>query len=130
MSKVTRSSKKVYDCRWLTISKNTPHALSLIFLRFLLWNRDYELALRYLNEGIAYATEHDLESCKSYMTMARARVHFETGRWTMATDDAASVLGQSRGYSVTRIPALTSWAIFVCVVAIRCFAGTYRSASS
>lgn len=72
-----------------------------------LMNRNYPLALRYLDEGIAYATEHDLESCKRYMTTARARVHFETGRWTMATDDAESVLGQSRGYNVARIPALT-----------------------
>ena len=73
----------------------------------LLWSHDYRLALRYLNEGITYATEHDLESCKSYMTAARARVHFETGHWDMATDDAAAVLGDSRGYNVTRIPALT-----------------------
>jgi DNA-binding CsgD family transcriptional regulator len=41
------------------------------------------------------------------MTTARARVYFEMGRWSMATDDAAAVLGHSRGYSVTRIPALT-----------------------
>jgi DNA-binding CsgD family transcriptional regulator len=72
-----------------------------------LMNRDYSLALRYVDEGIAYATQHDLESCKGYMTTARARVHFETGRWTMATDDAALVLGLSRGYNVSRIPALT-----------------------
>jgi DNA-binding CsgD family transcriptional regulator len=71
-----------------------------------IWNRDHELALRYLDEGITYATEHDLESCKQYMTMARARVHFETGDWTIATDDAETVLGDSRGYSVTRISAL------------------------
>lgn len=70
-------------------------------------NRDYKLALRYLDEGITYATEHDLESCKRYMTALRALVHFETGLWTMATDDAASVLEDSRGYSVTRIPVLT-----------------------
>lgn len=69
-------------------------------------NRDYEAALRYLNEGIAYATEHDLESCKRFMTMVRARVHFETGRWTLATDDAAVLIGHSDGYSVTRISAL------------------------
>jgi len=72
-----------------------------------LMNRDYPLALRYVDEGIAYATEHDLESCKRYMTTARARVRFETGQWTLATDDAASVLEHSLGYNVTRIPALT-----------------------
>ena len=72
-----------------------------------LMNRDYALALRYLDEGNAYATEHDLESCKRYMITARSRVHFETGRWTMATDDAAFVLEHSHGYNVARIPALT-----------------------
>ena len=71
-----------------------------------IWNRDHNLALQYLNEGLAYATEHDLESCKRYMTTARARVYFEMGQWTMATDDAEVVLGDSRGYSVTRISAL------------------------
>jgi len=70
-------------------------------------DHNYKLALRYFNEGIAYATEHDLESCKRYMTVARAIVHFETGLWTMATDDAESVLGNSLGYNVTRIPALS-----------------------
>lgn len=69
-------------------------------------NRNYQLALSYLNEGIAYATEHDLESCKRYMTTALAHVHFETGHWTMATDYAASVLEHSLGYNVARIPAL------------------------
>jgi len=72
-----------------------------------LMNHEYVLALRYLDEGNAYATEHDLESCKRYMIMARSRVYFETGRWTMATDDAAFVLDHSHGYNVARIPALT-----------------------
>ncbi|HET6854594.1 MAG TPA: AAA family ATPase [Pyrinomonadaceae bacterium] len=72
-----------------------------------LMNREYSLALRYLDEGIAYANEYDLESCKRYMTTARARVHFEVGQWTTATDDAAFVLEHSVGYNVTRIPALT-----------------------
>ena len=70
-------------------------------------SRDYSLAMRYVEQGITYATEHDLESCKRYMTTARARVHFETGHWTLATDDAAYVLGHSGGYNVSRIPALT-----------------------
>ena len=72
-----------------------------------IWHRDYKLARRYLNEGITYAIEHDLESCKRYMTTARAVVNFETGDWTGATEDAASVLKDSRGYGVTRIAALT-----------------------
>ena len=70
-------------------------------------NREYKIGLRYLDEGITYAIEHDLESCRRYMTTVRARVHFETGSWTMATDDAAAVIGHAQGYSVTRISALT-----------------------
>jgi ATP/maltotriose-dependent transcriptional regulator MalT len=101
---------KLEESLRLSLAHNLEEHASRAFTNIsavLLWKRDYKLALRYLNEGIAYATEHDLESCRSYMTTARARVHFETGRWDMATDDVAAVLGHSRGYSVTRIPALT-----------------------
>ena len=69
-------------------------------------NRNYPLAMRYLEEGIIYTTEHDLDSWKLYMTAWRARAHFETGRWTNATDDAAFVLGHPRVPAITQIPAL------------------------
>ena len=101
---------KLEESLRLSLAQNLEEHASRAFTNIsavLLWSRDYKNALRYLNEGIAYATEHDLESCKSYMTTARARVHFETGHWDMAADDAASMLGQSHGYSVTQIPALT-----------------------
>jgi ATP/maltotriose-dependent transcriptional regulator MalT len=101
---------KLEESLRLALAHNLEEHASRAFTNIsavLLWNRDYRLALRYLDEGIAYATENDLESCKSYMTTSRARVHFEMSRWDMATDDATAVLGHSRGYSVTRIPALT-----------------------
>jgi DNA-binding CsgD family transcriptional regulator len=68
--------------------------------------RNYQLAMRYLDNGIAYSAEHDLDSRKLYMTAWRARVHFEQGDWDSAADDAAFVLGHYRVSPITRIPAL------------------------
>jgi DNA-binding CsgD family transcriptional regulator len=69
-------------------------------------HRDYPLAIRYLDEGISCTTEHGLDSCKLYMLSWRARVHFDQGRWTSATDDAASVLGHSRLSPIARLVSL------------------------
>jgi DNA-binding CsgD family transcriptional regulator/tetratricopeptide (TPR) repeat protein len=101
---------KLEESLRLSLAHNLEEHASRAFTNIsaiLLWNRDYKAALHHLNEGIAYATEHDLESCRDYMTTARARVNFEMGRWDMASDDAAAILEHSSGYSVTRIPALT-----------------------
>lgn len=68
--------------------------------------RDYARAKRYLDEGIAYCTEHDLDSWRLYMQAWRARARFEQGAWTEATEEAASVLGKSGTSAVTRLPAL------------------------
>jgi DNA-binding CsgD family transcriptional regulator len=69
-------------------------------------NRNYPLATRYLEDGIAYTTEHDLESYKLYMTAWRARAHFEQGDWDSAADGAGFVLGHYRVSAITKIPAL------------------------
>ena len=101
---------KLQESLRLSLAHNLEEHASRAFTNLsatALMNRDYPLALRYLDEGNDYATEHDLESCKRYMMTTRARVHFELGRWTMATDDAAAVLDHSLGYNVARIPALT-----------------------
>ena len=101
---------KLEESLRLSLAHNLEDHASRAFTNIsavLVASRDYPAGLRFLDEGIAYATEHDLESCQRYMTTVRARVHFETGSWTLATDDAASVIGHSQGYSVTRISALT-----------------------
>jgi DNA-binding CsgD family transcriptional regulator/tetratricopeptide (TPR) repeat protein len=101
---------KLEESLRLSLANNLEEHASRAFTNLsaaALLNRDYPLALRYLDEGDDYATEHDLESCKRYMMTTRARVHFDAGRWTMATDDAAAVLDHSLGYNVARIPALT-----------------------
>lgn len=69
-------------------------------------SRNYELALRYLNDGIAYTSEHDMDSMTLYMRADLARVHFEQGDWDSASDEAESVLKHYGLLAITRIPAL------------------------
>jgi DNA-binding CsgD family transcriptional regulator len=69
-------------------------------------DKKYLLAMRYLDEGIAYTTEHDLNSWLLYMTAWRARACFERGDWDGAADDAGFVLGHHRVSAITKIPAL------------------------
>jgi DNA-binding CsgD family transcriptional regulator len=47
---------------------------------------------RYLSEAIAYATEHDLDGWHQWSTAWLATTRLFQGRWTEATDLAASVL--------------------------------------
>src|SRR5262249_22656771 len=68
--------------------------------------RNYRLAKRYHDDGIAYTSEHDLDSWKLYMTGWRARVQFEQGDWDGAADDAELVLRNHKVSAITRISAL------------------------
>ena len=68
--------------------------------------RNYRLAMHYLDNGITYTSEHDLDSWKLYMTAWRARAHFEQGDWDSAANDAAAVLAHQRVSAITKIPAL------------------------
>jgi DNA-binding CsgD family transcriptional regulator/tetratricopeptide (TPR) repeat protein len=71
-------------------------------------NRNYRQAMRYLNNGIAYTTEHDIDAFKLYMTAWRARAHFEQGDWDSAAEDAEFVLGHYQVTAVTKISALAA----------------------
>lgn len=68
-------------------------------------NREYDLAARYLEDGIAYTTAHDL-FYGLYMIAFRARMHFEQGDWDGAGDGASSVLGRDQLPAMTKIAAL------------------------
>ncbi len=68
--------------------------------------RQYELAELYLDEGIDYTTNHDLDSWSFYMQGWRARLHLERGQWDQATKEAAHVIKMYRGSPVIRLPAL------------------------
>ncbi len=65
-------------------------------------------AERYLADGIAHATAHDLDSFRLYMLAWQGVVSFYRGRWHAAADLSTRVL-QSLGVTViSRITALTT----------------------
>jgi len=68
--------------------------------------RDYPLALRHFEDGIAYTTQHDLDLYALYMTAWRGRARFEQGDWDGAADDAGFVLSRHRVWPTMKISAL------------------------
>jgi predicted ATPase/DNA-binding CsgD family transcriptional regulator len=70
----------------------------------------YSEAVRYLNDGIHYCIERDLDAWRLYMSAWRARSHLEQGNWQEAADDAHSVLGKPHVSMIAKIPALTALA--------------------
>lgn len=65
-------------------------------------------AERYLDEGVAYCLEHDLDAARIYTMGWRAVLLMLQGRWNEATDVAASVLAYPQGAAVSRIQALVA----------------------
>jgi tetratricopeptide (TPR) repeat protein len=68
--------------------------------------RDYPLADRHLNAGIAYSREHDLDSWVPYMTGWRARSQLDQGNWDAAAESAVEVLGHPGVAAPSRITPL------------------------
>jgi len=68
--------------------------------------RDYPLAERFLQEGLAYCAEHDLDSWGTYMGGWLARARFEQGNWDDAASEATRLLGHYRLAAAAKIPAL------------------------
>jgi DNA-binding CsgD family transcriptional regulator/tetratricopeptide (TPR) repeat protein len=69
-------------------------------------SRDYARAATYLNQGIAYCEERDLDSWSLYMRGWRARARLEQGQWSGAIADASVVLKARQGAAILRLPAL------------------------
>lgn len=68
--------------------------------------RDYRTALPYLEEGIRYTTDRDLDSYSIYLRGWRARWHFEQAHWDEAAQDAEEALRSTTGAAVMTLPAL------------------------
>jgi DNA-binding CsgD family transcriptional regulator/tetratricopeptide (TPR) repeat protein len=68
--------------------------------------RQYAQAYRYLRQGLEYCERHDLDSWWLYLVAYSARMKFEQGDWSGASDDAETVLRHPRSTPVTRIPTL------------------------
>ena len=71
-------------------------------------DRNYHLAMRYLNDCVAYTTESGFEAARIYMMAGRARAYFEQGDWDRAAEEAHYVLSQHRIPAITKIPALAA----------------------
>jgi DNA-binding CsgD family transcriptional regulator/tetratricopeptide (TPR) repeat protein len=72
--------------------------------------REYAQASAYMQAGLRYCEEHDMEFVRSYMLAYRARMRFEQGEWLAASEDVEAVLRHPRTAAVTRIPALRTLA--------------------
>jgi DNA-binding CsgD family transcriptional regulator/tetratricopeptide (TPR) repeat protein len=72
--------------------------------------RQYEQASGYLQAGLAYCEDHDLEFLAPYILAYRARMRFEQGDWNAASEDVEAVLRHPRTAVITRIPALRTLA--------------------
>jgi DNA-binding CsgD family transcriptional regulator len=59
---------------------------------------------RWLDEGIAYCRDRDLDSWVLYMQAWRARMLLDRGSWDDAVNDAEAVLARA-GSSISRLPA-------------------------
>ena len=68
--------------------------------------RQYEQASHNLRQGLEYCERHDLDSWWLYLVAYSARMKFEQGDWSGASDDAEAVLRHARTTPVTRIPTL------------------------
>ncbi len=69
--------------------------------------RWYATAMRYLEAGIAFATQRDLDGPLNYCTAWLARVHFEQGRWAEAGELASQVASKPGISPISPIVALT-----------------------
>ena len=70
--------------------------------------RSYARGERYLEDGIEYCNEHDLDSWRLYMLAFRARARFERADWNRAGEDLEVVLRDRRTAAVSRILAQTT----------------------
>lgn len=72
--------------------------------------RNYDDAMRFLEAGISYSSDRDLDSWLYYMLGWRARLRFETGDWDRAAEDATDVINNYRGAALVSSPAMTTLA--------------------
>jgi tetratricopeptide (TPR) repeat protein len=68
--------------------------------------RNYELADRYLDEGLAYLSERGLDLWRLYLLAFRARIELDRGRWSEAVDSVGLVLQKRYISTFPRIQAL------------------------
>ncbi|WP_304488712.1 AAA family ATPase [Dyadobacter sp. CY261] len=73
-------------------------------------SRDYDTARVWLDKGIAYCRERELDSWVKYMLSFKARLALETGEWDEAHRIATGLLENEHQTPVVKISALTALA--------------------
>jgi DNA-binding CsgD family transcriptional regulator/tetratricopeptide (TPR) repeat protein len=68
--------------------------------------RNYSLAERFLQDGLAYCTEHDLDAWGTYTRAWLGQARFERGTWDDAVLEATRVLDHYPLTVASKIPAL------------------------
>ena len=68
----------------------------------------FQRAERYLEEGLAYAAERDLDRSRLYMLAWQALTHLHLGRWRDAAEVATAVLQSPSATVIARITALVA----------------------
>ena len=68
--------------------------------------RDYARATDYLQNGLAYCTDHDLGAWGHCLRVQRAVTCLDQGDWAGAAEDATAILTTSWANGTNRIPAL------------------------
>jgi DNA-binding CsgD family transcriptional regulator len=68
----------------------------------------FDEAERWLDTGIAYAIEHDLDFRRGYLLATRAALRARQGSWDAAETEIQELLHQPKLSSVTRMMALTT----------------------
>jgi DNA-binding CsgD family transcriptional regulator/tetratricopeptide (TPR) repeat protein len=71
-------------------------------------NRQYTQAIRYIDDGLAYCSERDLDLYRPYLLAHRARVELDQGRWAEAAQSVALVLRDPSASPLARILALAA----------------------
>jgi len=69
-------------------------------------SRVYAQATGYLQEGMAYCTEHDLDTFGYCLRGERARAHLDQGDWVGAEEDTTAILSVPELATTNRLPAL------------------------
>ena len=95
----------------LSLTHDLPDEVSRAYENFAcitISHRDYERAMSYLNEGIAYTTERDIDNWTLHILAWRTRAYFEQGLWTNADEDATRILSRQSVDPYVTIPVLTT----------------------
>ncbi len=72
-------------------------------------HKQYAEAADYLEKGIDYCMQRDLDSWTYYMLSCKARLHFEKCEWKEAESLARGILENTSHPSIIRIGALVIW---------------------